>query len=188
MPKTKSVALVVACLGLGMAACGATADGPGEATGSSEQAVVASCSYSFVENWAPVPPAPDRSTCSADYPLAAWGVVPSSGACRPIKSATGFWTASKPPDTSPVVDGWYVLPPTCADVGLPANCCLYAWTGATASAVPNEAALCAAVGPQEIREIEGCMICPAGTEVEAAQWCQLPRPSSGPCPTCGSRL
>jgi hypothetical protein len=188
MPTSRSVAFVVACLGLGVVACGATADRPGEVTGSSEQAVAASCSYSFVANWAPAPPSPDRSTCNADYPLAAWGVVPSSGACRPIKTATGFWTASNPPDDSPVVNGWYDLPPTCADVGLPANCCLYAWTGSTASAAPNEAALCAAVGPQQIREIEGCMICPAGTAEEAAQLCQLPRPSSGGCTTCPGRL
>jgi hypothetical protein len=190
MPRTKSFALTMALLGMAAVACGAGPDAADEATQSSEQAVAdpaasaPSCSYGFTDDWLPAQPAGFRVSCSQNnVGLAGWAGVPKSGACRPIKAETGFWTASAALD-GPVTGNWYEIMPTCAEVGLPSDCCFYSWTPYEGSTAPDHTALCAAMGSQKILEVGGCMTCwdPPGTPVGT---CSLPQPGSIPCPTCG---
>jgi hypothetical protein len=185
MPKTKSMALAVAFLATTVVACGASPDASGEVAESSAQAMTdpgasaPSCTYSSVTNWAPPEGAGVEVSCKPVYGLVAWAAVPESGVCRPIKAQTGFWEVTNV-SSAPPSGAWYDIQPACAQVGLPSDCCFYGWTGYKAGDLPDQGALCAAMGSQKILEVDACLACP-GTPRECPEWL----PSSGSCPTCG---
>jgi hypothetical protein len=106
----------------------------------------------------------------------AWGTQTPSGSCPNVPGSGGTWTAT-PGTKLPV-------PATCGSLGLPATCCLYAWSPANPSdpALADSAALCSsnnrnltAVLVNGVEEVSSGESNPCGHAVS---------PSSPPCPFC----
>jgi hypothetical protein len=129
-------------------------------------------------------------SCDTGSP-AAYAFSSPSGSCPNISNADGYWSTNIPEVSNVggtvgggIAAAWWDLWPTCAQLGLDASCCLYAWNPTVANAAPDTSLLCAPGGDRLVA-VPDCSICLSakGQPVSTGE-CPNPVPSGGGCPTC----
>jgi hypothetical protein len=177
----RRVSLVPGALGLlalGIVACGSASTedvGSGGAAITFGPPVILPYPGRCVTTPAAVPSGPD---ISCDTSIAA--------SCPNISNADGYWSTSIPEVSGGglgVTAAWWDLWPTCAQLGLDASCCLYAWNPTVTHAAPDTSLLCAP-GGDELVAVPDCAICLEQGRAVNAGACPSARPSGGGCPTC----